>query len=49
VLCTGLTLRHVTPERELHSNLRLLCVNLLKTERLRENPLYAGFCPATAG
>jgi hypothetical protein len=30
--------RHVTPERELHSNLRLLSVNLLKTKQLRENP-----------
>jgi len=32
----GLTLRHVTPERVLHSNLRLLAVNLLKPEQLRE-------------
>ena len=31
-------MRHVTPERVLRSNLRLLAVNLLKAERLRENP-----------
>jgi hypothetical protein len=29
---------HVTPERVLRSNLRLLAVNLLKTKQLRENP-----------
>jgi hypothetical protein len=34
----GVEGRHVTPERELRSNLRLLAVNLLKTKRLRDNP-----------
>jgi hypothetical protein len=45
----GLTLRHVTPERVLRSNLRLLLVNLLKTKQLREKSLRAGCCRATAG
>jgi len=40
---------HVTPERELHSNLRLLWVNLLKAEQLREKSLRMGCRPATAG
>jgi len=33
VLCTGLTLRHSTPERVLCGNLRLPCANLLKVKR----------------
>ncbi len=37
MLCTGLTLRHSTPERVLRGNLRLPWANLLKAGRLREN------------
>jgi hypothetical protein len=36
VLCTGLTLRHVTPEWVLRGNFRLTRANLLKPEQLEE-------------
>jgi hypothetical protein len=42
-----LTLRHVTPERVLHGNLRLPRANLLKAKRLREKSGHRGCCTAT--
>ena len=42
MLRTGGRVGHVTPERVLRSNLRLLLVNLLKTKQLRENPSDPG-------
>src|SRR5208282_4152018 len=38
----GLTLRHSTPERVLHGNLRLPCANLLKAEQLRKKSRRQG-------
>jgi hypothetical protein len=49
VLCTGCKHGHVTPFRLLHSNLGLLCVNLLKREQLREKWLGAGCWRAPPG